>query len=592
MADVPDGLGERLERALSANLDRGALLREMEQLARESSFSAFADLWAPGLYRRDAAFFEPFLLRRLDGSREKAIRDLLPLAEAAGQDTLFSGLYRKVANENAWNAELLALARSAQPDEQVLRAVQRRQMARQWFTLQEDVAVALYRRNPERFAAFIRQHVHRGWGRGHDTFRHLCIVVRQRGDDDLYWALFRELAEPKEWELAVAQLLRDNIPASAIVEELRKRHSTHLWEADTGVLGDFIERYGQAVLPYIEDNLGRMAQRSGDRLLAAAKKLDDEDLYWRIFFKASDTVRWNEALLEVLKRPLSDEALLMEVQRRTPLPQRWRWLLEKDVALQFYQRNPGLFRPFLDRFPFLERFRYELDEAFFQEAERVGDEEMLDFLSFWGLRQLAMLMYSAYPTPSQQRWREPDASLQKQVEHQGKMLTDRFDRLYARSPETYVQHAANILGRFEAFEVWSFWRNAEYNPAFAYLFRQHRDAWRKSASGIRELLESPNIYMQIIALDMLGEGGPDAAARVVENLVLLRALLLGRARRSTKKQVLRCLEQAARQDAASAAQVVPLLEETLHFQGKRAIDERLMVAFVRLRRAQAAQPSA
>jgi hypothetical protein len=587
MADVSDDLPARLERALSSNLDRGALLREMEQLAQESAFSNYADLWAPALYQRGAAFFEAFLIKRLDTRHEKTIRALLPLAEAAGQDALFTGLYRKVVQQDAWNDDLLVLARSVQPDEQVLRAVQRREMVQRWFTLREDVALALYRRNPERFAAFVRQHVHRGWGHGRETYQRLRAEVKQQGDEELFWALFRELAEPREWERSVAQLLRDQIPADAVVAELRKRHSTHLWEANTGILGDFIERYGQAVLPYIEENLNWIARRSGDRLLSAAEKIGDEDLYWRIFFKAGDPAKWNKALRELLKRPLSDAALLLEVQRRTPPAQRWSWWrLEKDVALQFYQRNPGMFRPLL------ERFLYEPDESLFQEAERAGDEELLDFLSFWGLRQLAGLIWRAYPSPNLQRWWKPDTNVQKQVERLGKMLTDRFDRLYAASPETYVQHAANILSRFDAFEVWSFWRNVEYNPAFAYLFRQHRDAWRKSASGIRELLESPNIYIQIIGLDMLGEGGVDAAERVVENLLLLRALLLGRAKRSTKRQVLRCLEQAARQNAASAAQVLPLLEEALHFQGKRAIDERLMVAFVRLRHAQAAQPSA
>jgi hypothetical protein len=587
MTDMPDGLGARLERALRSYTNRGALLHEMEQFSQEAAFSAFAHLWAPVLYQCDVTFFEAFLLKHLDNSHAKIIRSLLPLAEAAGHDSLFSGLYRKVIGQDAWNDELLALARSRQPDEQVLRAVQRREMTRRWFILREEVALALYRRNPERFAGFVRQHARRQWGWNRKTYQHLRAEVKRHGDDDLSWALFRELAEPKEWERSVKQLLSDHVPADAIVEELRKRHSKHLWEADTGILGAFVERYRQAVLPYIEENLDWIARRSSEQLLAAAKKLDDEDLYWRIFFKAGNPAKWNGALREVLNRPLSNTALLLEVQRRTPPPQRWSWWhVDKDIALQLYRRDPEMFRPFL------ERFLYQPDESLFHEAERLGDEELLDFLSFWGLRQLAGLLWQAYPTEHQQRYWNPNTGVKKQVEDLGKLLTNRFDRLYAASPETYVQHAANILGRFEAFEVWSFWKNVEYNPGFSYLFHQHRDAWLRSASGIRELLESTNIYMQIIALDMLGEGGPDAAERVIENLLLLRALLLGQAKRSTKKQVLRCLEQAARQSGAFAAQILPLLEESSYYQGKRAIEERLMVAFVRLRHAQAAPPLA
>ncbi len=582
MAEAVGDLRLRLEQALGSNLDRGALLREMETLAQETAFSNCADLWASALYQRDATFFEAFLLKRLDNTLEKTIRALLPLAEAAGQDTLFTGLYRKIARQDAWNTELLQLAQSAQSDEQLWQAVQRREMERSWFSLEEKVALALYRRNPERFAAFVRKHVHRGWGQGCETFQRLRAEAKQQGDDDFYWALFRVLAEPLEWERAVARLLLERVPASAVVEALRKRHSAHLWEANTSILGDFVEQYGMAVLPYIEENLGWIARRGADRLLSAAEKLGDENLYWRIFFKAGDSVKWNKALREMLKHPLSDEALFREVQRRTPPAGGWyAWRLERDVAFQFYRRNPGVFRPFL------ERFLYEPDASLFQEAERVGDAEFLDFLSFWGLRQLAMLIHRAFPSQSLQRWWKPDPSAQKQVAHLGKLLTDRFDRLYAQSPEMYVQHAANILSRFQPFEVWSFRPNLEYNPAFTYLFRQHSDAWRQSASGIRELLESPNIYIQIMGLDMLAEGGADAAARVAENLLLLRALLLGRAKRNTKRKVLDCLEQAARQGTEYAGHILPLLEEALHFQGKRAIDERVMVAFVRLRHTKA-----
>ncbi len=585
MSEEENTLRAQIEQALGSALDRGALLREMDRLAQQPGFSEYADLWAPALYQRDAFFFEAFLLRRLESRHAEIIRTLLPLAEAAKQDALFTGLYRKIVEEAGWNADMFELAQSAQSDEQVLAAIERRDTGNRWFTLGEDVALAFYRRNARLFASFIQRHVHRSWWGRRNTFKRLRDEVKARGDDELSWALFRELAEPSEWEASVKHLLREQVPASAILEELRKRHSSHLWEANTDILGDFVERYGAAVLPYIEENLSWIAHRSGDRLLAAAQKLGDENLYWRIFFKAGNSTKWNDALRELLKLPLSDTDLLLELQRRTPpMTQRWHgWRLEKDVALAFYRRSPNLFRPFL------EHFLFEPDDSLFQEAGRVGDEELLDFLSFWGLRQLARLIYRAFPSAYTQRWLKPDPGTQKRVEILGKMLTDRFDRLYATSPAMYVQHAANILSRFDAFEVWSFARNVEYNPAFAYLFHQHRDAWRRSASGIRELLESPNIYVQIIGLDILAEGGADAAERVIENLPLLRALLLGRAKRNTKRQALCCLEQAARQSAAYAGQIVPLLEEALYFQGKRAIDERVMVAFVRLRHAQAAQ---
>jgi hypothetical protein len=114
---------------------------------------------------------------------------------------------------------------------------------------------------------------------------------------------------------------------------------------------------------------------------------------------------------------------------------------------------------------------------------------------------------------------------------------------------------------------------------------------------MRDLLESPLVRVQIIGLAHLQGGGADAAARVMENLPALRALLLDRSRRGTKRLALACLAAAGRESAGHAARVLPILEEALRFQGRRAIDERIIIAFVRLRRrwgaaAPAAQPSA
>lgn len=582
MAGISENLPVQIRAVLASPLDRGALLRQMSALAEDDAFRTHADLWASALFQRDAAFFEPFLLRYLDSRQEATIRALLSQAEAAGHDTLFHGLYEKIAREDVWNAELLALARSSQGDEQVLRAIQRREMERNWFNLTEEAALALYRRHPTLFASFIRRHIHYRWGQQRQGFERLLLAVQQQGDDDLYWVLFRTLAGPDEWKQSIRQLLRARTPASVILAELRKRHTEHLWDADTSVLIDVLEQYGFVVVPYIEEQLGWITyRRSDERLLAVIKRLGDEALYWRFYFKTRDWVPWNDTLRELLKRPISDAELALALEVRTP-PSGWRWQwwrLENEVALSFYRRNPDLFCPFLQRFA-----TREPDLTIFHEAEQRGDEELLDTLSFRLIEAMQGLAYSAYPPTSMQRWYKPHNESQQRLEEYGALLTRRFDRLYAHSPQTYLRHAASIMSHFQAFRVWSFQRNLEHNPAFRYLFWQHRVTWRQSPEGMRDLLESPNIYVQILGLEILAEGGADAAARVIENLPLLRALLLGRAKISTKRKALSCLHQAALQGTACAGQILPVLEEALHFQGKRAIDERLIVAFVRLRR--------
>ncbi|HEY7123674.1 MAG TPA: hypothetical protein VH540_06945 [Ktedonobacterales bacterium] len=590
MAGISADLRTQIHAVLASPLDRSALLRQMSALAEHDAFRTHADLWAPALFQRAAPFFEPFLLRYLDARQEATIRALLPQAEAAGHDTLFNGLYQKIAREDAWNAELLVLARSHQTDEQVLRAIQRREMERSWFTMTEVVALTLYRRNPALFAAFIRRHIRHRWGQRSQGFEHLLQAIQQQGDDELYWALFRQLAGSDEWKRSIRQVLRARTPASAILEEVRRRHAEHIWDADTSVLIDVLERYGIVVIPYIEEHLGWIAQRgSAERLLSVVSRLGDEALYWRFYCKTRDWVQWNGTLRELLKRPISDSELALALEIRTP-PSGWRWQwwrLESDVALSFYRRNPDLFRPMLERFA-----TREPDLTLFHEAEQRGDEELLDTLSFRLMEAMQGLIYSAYPPPSTQRWRKPHNESQQRLAEYGALLTRRFDRLYARSPQIYLRHAASIMSRFQAFRVWSFQKNLAYNPAFRYLFWQHRAAWRQSSEGMRDLLESPNIYVQILGLEILAEGATDAAPRVIENLPLLRALLLGRAKLSTKRKALGCLQQAALQGNPFASQILPVLEEALHFQGKRAIDERLMVAFVRLRKQLAAEQNA
>lgn len=585
MSLATDNLRGRVADALKDDRDRGALLRALEPLAREPAFGDCAELWAPALYTRDARFFEVFLLRHLDGN-EDTIRALLPRAEADGHEALFAGLYRKVADEDSWNADLLALAMSPVPDVEALRAVRWRDVGRSWYALAEEPALALYRRNPALFGEFVREHV-QGADRGRSGFKQLRAEALQRGDADLAWDLFRKFAEPADWAAALGELLRADVPAGAIVAELRRREPEYLRNLDAGLLADFLEKYGAAVLPYIEENVTWIGRKGASRLLASAERLGDDALYWRVFFRAGTQEGWNRALGDLAKQPLTDEAFAAALQRRTPPEaRRGHWRLDHAVALALYRRGSALARPFL------EQCLAQADLTFFEEAARANDEEFLDFLTARLMQQMSQLVYQAFPTASQLQYRQPDARAREELERLGGAITARLDRLYAQSPDAYVTHAASILGWFEATEGWSFGRNADQSPAFAYLYRQHRDAWCRSPSAMRDLLESPSANIQRIGLTLLDEGGADAAQRVVENLPALRAVLLGGGEKLAKKLALARLESAARASDAAAERILPLLEEALHFQGKRAIDECILVGFVRLRRLQVSQTSA
>src|SRR5262245_42609680 len=129
-ADATTNTQQQLEILLRDVADRGALLRALGELIQQRAFRDLAPIWAPVLYTRDAIFFESFLVRYLDHAA--TIAELLRRAEADGHDSLFQGLYPKIATEKHWDAELRALAMSAQSDEAVLRAARRRTFRGIW----------------------------------------------------------------------------------------------------------------------------------------------------------------------------------------------------------------------------------------------------------------------------------------------------------------------------------------------------------------------------------------------------------------------------------------------------------------------------
>jgi hypothetical protein len=579
MSNADNQVRAQVAAALEAAGTREQLLQELTTYSHDPRFGACADLWAPALCDRDAHFFAPFLLDHLRGGQEDVIRVLLPRLEASGEDALFHRLYRRIADEATWNEELGQLAQSPLADAEVLRALERRTVAREReFDLAEATALALYRRNPQVFRAFLLDQITGGWESEHPHYADLRAAARRQGDDALYWALFRRLAAPAEWAESIRALLREDAPAPSLSDELAKRHPEFIEELDGGVLADVLDRYGAAALPYIEHHTTLVSRKGASRLLQSAEKLGDDALYWRLFFKAGKPAAWNKALLALAHASLPDAEYRQALAHRTPpITQRGAWNVTPETAFALYRRDPGLARHFL------VRWLAAVDRALFTAAEQADDEEMLDALSTRLILQVAPLVSAAFLTQSEQTWKKPDAHARAELEDWERVVSARFDRLVAEAPATYVAHAVRILGALQTDEDWSFKRNVAHNPVFSYLYYQHRAGWRAAPSAIRDLLESSCHAAQLVALAALAEGGPDAALRVVENLPLLAALLVSDTARNSKKLVLATLERAALESADAAERILPALEEVMHFHALASIDERILVCAVRLR---------
>ncbi len=578
-------LRSRIAALLHAQQQLGALLAGMEGVAGEDGFRDCADLWAPALYYRNALYFTPFLLRNLDKDQEKVIRDLLPRSEADGNDALFAGLYAKVTTEDDWNADILALAQSGATDDQVAHALELRAVPQQYYTLKEPVAATLYRRNPARFREFVRDHVRPGeiWEeKRRRSYQDLRAAAQAAGDDDFFWWLFRTFADAAAWQAEMRRLAQGDAPAGNIAEELQKRQVANVSNLDTSSLIAVVERYGTATFPYIDANVDWIGGKTALRLLPLVERTDDIALTRHIFFQFGSQDTWQEEARKSIMSSASDDEVLRGLQRWMPPDPRWThrfWWLKNDTALALYRRNPALFRPFL------LRTVHDPDAALFAAAEQVRDEEFLDFLTAAFLDQLSTAI--TYKAASQKVI--PQTKLNRKTKELlgniGPLVLARFARLAAESPATYVEHAAHILSRGLGL-AYFLGPDVMHNP-MTYLKDQHHAAWRQSATAMREVLETPSPNVVGLGLHFLsdGDGGTNTAQRVVENVLVLQAQLLGPAPRDTKKAALLCLQSAAAQGSPYAERVLPVLSEAMHYHSKDAVPERVMIAFVRARRA-------
>ena len=143
------------------------------------------------------------------------------------------------------------------------------------------------------------------------------------------------------------QLLAEKPPASALLEEFARRQPDRSASLDTKTLRALVRTYRHEALPYLERSL----TSAPDDFVNWARKLGDESLYWRIFFLAGSSTRWNADLRALLARPLSDDQLAEALALRTPPEEsRHQLRLEPEVAQAIYRRNGSRFGPFLDRF--------------------------------------------------------------------------------------------------------------------------------------------------------------------------------------------------------------------------------------------------
>lgn len=582
---------DRLESLLNLPIDRGELRRELEVIARHErrDFAQLADMWAMQLYQPESEFFDGFLRNYLDWGSEYTIRKLLPMAETDGKDDLFTTLYRRVSRQDEWRKEVEIFAADRKmDDEAILAALERRDI--RWYQLSDRAAVALYQRNAELFRTYIADHL--ALNNLSESYKQLLKLAKQQDDSLILSRLHDQTPQwdRDRWVVSLQNLLQaDDITPEGAAAELERVHPDQPVKTDVKdavLVIEVAEKYGAAVYPYLEQNASWIAgdAEGRKRLLEMVSEAGAWGTYNKLFFSLSNPHQWNQAIKQLLDEVQEESEFLYRLRFLTPPPKQgrqhwgWRWYLTTDNALELYRRYPDTLRDFV------EAHIQQLPTELFELAEANHDEEFMDFITFQQMLHLQSLVWNAYPPPSNY-YRKPNDEARQQIEETSVVIINRFNRLYDESPETYVRHAANILSRVRAFDIRGFEQQLKHNPIFNYLARKHHDVWRRSSAAILELMESTDIYVNLIGLEILSEGTAQSAERVIENVHMFRALLLGRTKINTKKKVLACLENAAWQGEAYAHTILPLLKDIIDFQGKRAISDDVMVAYVRLRAA-------
>jgi hypothetical protein len=418
--------------------------------------------------------------------------------------------------------------------------------------LDEDSALALYRVEPVVSSAFIERHL--PLGRRTDDQQapwvRLMELSSARGDESLYFALYRRQASSEQWLRDTGQLARDDISPGALCAELTRRHPQR-WRPDIGPhLIALARSRGEPVLPYLLQHVGQVwsRQRRGgyDEILELARSRGWWELWAaliRISAPPADYDREVYALATDRALPEADALhrlmLLAGVNSASGLDTARGKPLREDTILALHQRFAHLLRgPFRNQ---LQPSPRRPLTVVLELAIRVKDSELIDQLAARlavradrsGADQL--LQAAAYTA---QYLEAVDA--ESQAERRAVAIVKRIPRRAIRSQRELMLR----------------------NPLARLLFHRAARSCIQHADDAALLLQAEERHVRALAVDALTRGDPNARLRIGEHLdVLLHALELPLPRAAIRG-ALRMLEQGAL-DAGQAARVAHWAREKL-----------------------------
>ncbi len=562
----------QIRQLLAQRLEDEALRSRLDALAEaETAFFALSHFWGPALYARNPAVFRPFLLSRLTrfwrtGSGWEPVRwkthakELGAWMEQARerQDAeVFRRLYawsledvwRKA--DQRWRGDLLAAWDAAASRGERSRVLA---MYEQHLALDEESALRLCRTDPALAAPFVLRHLPLRWAFAAEKrvlFARVFEHLRRHGEEDAAFTLWRRQVPLATWKEEALRLCASEPHGARLRAELEKRHPQGWIYSGVGpVLADVLEARGTDVLPYVMEHLGDVNRglvfSDGHRaLVRVAERHDWAEL--KAGLVRMDGRSFDGAVAELVrdqKRPVSDIrcrlALLAGVGRSwnfgpfgiaevTPL--------SDTTATALYARFPDLVRgPFR---PHVGLLHGGAGRGLLLRALEEDDEDLVDYLAS---------RVATYPV------------FEGDTKHRG--LVERLADVYGAlrsDPPRFARRGAAVLGHIPAYAVWSYDQLVATNRLARILLERATGAYAADPAAVRDLMEAPQIHVQILALRILAR--PEAAALAADTLDLLLPTLLRPLHRRTRRVAFDALACAASASEAAARRVLQRARE-------------------------------
>lgn len=553
-------------RALLEQQFRDEELRsKLEALAPEQAFNGLTYLWGPELYRRNRVLFRPFILNHFAQmfqvgwdwkpvrwkDHAKTLDAWLEEADQRGDVELFRRLYPWKHSQNEWGGvddkqwrkDLLTRFQAAKERyerNQVLNKFDLR-----WVALDEKAALALYQIDPAAARPFILKHPPGGgrWGEKRELPEKLCAAAWQRGDEELYFALYRRMAPQKTWEKDVAAVANEAAEPQRLLEELEKRHPNQSWDMDLNAgFYTLAKARGREVVPYLMKHLdslwtyGYFGRNKQNKLLEHARAQGWWDI-WSVLVRQADNDQYNKEVLTLVEdRKQPDEVVFRRLVMLSGASSEWNWgrfawqqiqYLKDKTAVALYARFPelvqGPFRKHLspgwwgsDSLPKLTAAALEKD-----------DHLLIDYLAAQAIRT------GGYPY------------FAKKIEKPAKLLLDYYQRLRLEAA-VFARRVASVLGQVPAYSIGRSYEHLIANSELARLFFvESESALLNDPRSVRDLLEAPEIQTQLLAFLVLAQDEEPARRLAADNLDLLLATLLRDMHRKSRLVALRALANAA-----------------------------------------------